>query len=175
MAQYFDWVPELCTNFKLWATSFCTWLLNVILHLQIARCQGQMFHLWPTSETSTKPSGPHGLTGSLVPTWTPWIPLDVGWLTKVFPERCHDDSIKCSRTCSGTLSFINGMEKAGILECSGAPLLWSIASVSSSAEALSTTVQWSTPVLLCGEAPVIAETPVRRGPHCSGDLYRCYG
>ena len=67
------------------------------------------------------------------------------------------------------------MELAGNMECSGAPLLWSIASVSSPAEALSTTVQWSNPGLLCGEAAVIAETPVQRGPHCSGDLYRCYG
>ena len=58
-AKYFDWVTEICKKFKLWATSFCTWLLNVILHLQIARCQDQMFHLWPTSETSTEPHGPH--------------------------------------------------------------------------------------------------------------------
>ena len=28
---------------------------------------------------------------------------------------------------------------------------------------------------VCGEAPVIPETPLWRGPHCSEDLYHCYG
>ena len=60
--------PELCTKFKLWATSFCTWLLNVILHLQIARCQGQMFHLWPTSDRTTLTLlDPMGLLDPLYP------------------------------------------------------------------------------------------------------------
>ena len=89
VVQYFNWDTELCTKFKLWATRFAHDFWMLFFTLLIARYQGKMFNLWPSSETWTKPlgpSGPHGLTGSLASTWAPWIPLDLGWLTKVFPE-----------------------------------------------------------------------------------------
>ena len=99
------------------------------------------------------PSAPHELTGSLVPTWTPWIPLDLGWLTKVFPERGSWGQRQMFKNLFWYPIFHQWNGYAGILECSGAPLLWSIASVSSSTEAWALLLSNGVPKVCCVERP----------------------